>query len=358
MLTCMAYSRFIYGDEDHDVHVDNVTQVLIAAERYQLGPLYNRCLSVLQKAHPIPDPCGLLEVAQRFNEHALKALCLDSICANSQAILTIENVEKLSRDSLGLIVKEDRIAIEEKKLFEIVLDYAKRKCEEQGQIGSTENMAYILGPDIINNIRYPLMDAMFFTDVVEPSGLLTRTYVEQMYRYFCELNSEQPTVYPDFNCTSRRVILTARKYGTTHALQTQMGPSVRTDVLSFKCNQDILIRSVLVFGSCAGPGSLLVNLRLVQEPFGASVCTKNTTLETDGNQEEYEIKLDEPKRLPKEKQFTIILNIDGPPTFQGINGKEQIVTKNTVISFSGLDFGLHVKSKLSIIQGFVYESKG
>lgn len=328
--------------------------ILAAAKKYQLPMLVKKCERFLTKGPEVKNVCHQLEFAHIHNDDKLRDKCLKFIEEKPDQILEVENIVALCSECLTLIVTSDNISVNDEKLFELLLAYGRKKCEQQNIDPSVDNMRVVLG-EAMHHIRYPLMSVDFFTDQVEPTGILSEKQCLVLYRYFQKRQQNKPCDIQEFSAKPRKSMPVVYRFEETASEWGNDGQ--KADAITFQCTEDIFIRSIQVYGTCFGPDKLHVSMRLVQEPYGAVVMTKSVTLETDGKQEVYDIRLEEPRKIKKGKDFTIIMKIKGMPTFYGVKGKKEIEMENVKFTFT--DSEKRSTNKTNVLRGqlpgFTYE---
>ncbi|XP_041360726.1 BTB/POZ domain-containing protein 2-like [Gigantopelta aegis] len=165
------FLRFVYTD-DVTVDSDTVMHLLYLAKKYSTGKLEDVCLAFLETSLTAENVCTILEQANFFNEDELHDKSMTYILENGKSTLESRDFVKLSQTSVLDVVKSDDLQADEKEVFQAAFEWAKHQCEQKHVAINTETLRTQLG-DIVQQIRFPLLDKEFFVQTVHPSGMLT-----------------------------------------------------------------------------------------------------------------------------------------------------------------------------------------
>ncbi|XP_041379498.1 BTB/POZ domain-containing protein 6-B-like [Gigantopelta aegis] len=165
------FLRFVYTD-DVTVDSDNIMHLLYLAKKYSTGKLEDLCLKFLETSLTAENVCTILEQANFFNEDELHNKSMTYILENGKSTLESRDFLKLSQKSVLDVVKSDDLQADEKEVFQAAYEWAKHQCEQKHVAINTETLRTQLG-DIVQQIRFPLLDREFFVQTVHPSGMLT-----------------------------------------------------------------------------------------------------------------------------------------------------------------------------------------
>ncbi|XP_041361879.1 BTB/POZ domain-containing protein 2-like [Gigantopelta aegis] len=165
------FLRFVYAD-DVTVKSDNVIHLLYLAKKYSTGKLEDICLKFLKTSLNAKNVCTVLELAKLFNLDGLCNTAIKYILENGKSTLESRDFLTLSQKSVLDVVKSDDLQADEKEVFQAAFEWAKHQCEKKHVAINTETLRKQLG-DIVQQIRFPLLDKEFFERTVVRSGVLT-----------------------------------------------------------------------------------------------------------------------------------------------------------------------------------------
>ncbi|XP_052798072.1 BTB/POZ domain-containing protein 2-like [Mya arenaria] len=325
--TFNTFMKHMYCDEVN-LTGDTVLPLLYCAKKYNVQNLISNCLNVLKKNMSTANICVIMESAHTFVDEELFKRCLKKILLEPIPVFNEDSISELCTECLIKIIQDNSLPAKEEQVFEAVLRYAKNKCKSLGKQLVPENLRQVLG-DAIKYVRFPVMSSEFFSDVVEPSGILTDHESLKLYRYFAR-NKQGDC--GGFDRRERKYLFSVKRFGKIDSGFSYKRKNV--DAISFECSEDISLKGIFIYGTDQGPGDLGLNVRLVQEPYGANLTNKQAPLECDGKQKEYSFMFDEPQTIKKGKKYTVAVTIEGPTTFFGNEGVEEVMTERVKFTFS------------------------
>ena len=89
----------------------------------------------------------------------------------------------MERSDLIELVKRNTLNVKEIELFIAINKWAENKCKKLW-LDPTVERRQVLGDDIIDNLRFPVMDENEFNDVVKRSNLLTKEETRDVLKNF------------------------------------------------------------------------------------------------------------------------------------------------------------------------------
>jgi len=96
---------------------------------------------------------------------------------NADEVVRSESFAKLSKDRLAVILKSDKLAIDEVDLFKALQVWAAAEAKR------TQTDAKTAVKDLVKYIRFPLMEITQVASVVAPSGLLEQSQLVGLFSY-------------------------------------------------------------------------------------------------------------------------------------------------------------------------------
>ncbi|WAR13505.1 BTBD2-like protein [Mya arenaria] len=324
------FMQYLYYD-DFTANVTGTLGLLRCAKKYKVQGLINRCLLVLKNQMDPKSVCSVLESAHVFNDEILKNKCLKTILYEPLPVLESDSIGDLCSECFAEIISRDDLAVPEEKVFDAVLKYAKIKCRVQRQEELPDNVSRF-AKDLIKHVRLPLTSLEYFSEVIEPSGLLAESEALRLYRYFAR-NKTGDT--GEFSQTPRKCMYEICRFKSTASGWGYKRDNV--DGITFESSENIQLRGIQLYGTDQGPGELKVTIRLVQQPYRAVLTTKQAIVECNGKQKLYSIFFEQPKEIRKGKRYSFDVIIRGPTTFYGVEGQREVEGDNVKFCFSNSD---------------------
>ena len=109
---------------------------------------------------------------------------LDSDRDGTDEAVTSNGFEKIEKSLLESIVKRDTLSVKEVTLFQAADRWATKQCEKQGLEADGQLKRRILGEEIIKSIRFPIMSAKEFADVVLDTNILHSNEIALLFKFF------------------------------------------------------------------------------------------------------------------------------------------------------------------------------
>ena len=239
--------RYMYSDEVI-LSGSNVMGVLYLAKKYIVPSLADKCMKYLQDNLDPSNVFNILPSAQKYEEKNLVDRCWKLINKQTEEAVKSEGFETIERSLLEAVVKRDTLALEEIELFKAVDLWATKECEKQGLVADGEAKRRILGEEIINAIRFPIMDEKDFASVVLDSKILTTEEIVSVLK----LRNSVPNPPKEFSKTKRsgsvNDVQRCCRFNSLSGCRLQYGPSTHQYII-FSVDRDIKLLGVCLFGS-------------------------------------------------------------------------------------------------------------
>ena len=239
--------RYLYSDEVL-LSGRNVMLVSYLAKKYMVPSLDDKCTEFLREELRAYNVLCILPYAQKFEDKQLEKRCWKVIDTETEEAFESSEFCKLDRYLVETIVKKDGLNIKEVQLFQAVDRWATEECRRQHLTPSDEGTKRrILGDEILQAIRFPLMTLGEFAAVVIDCNILTFKEVADLIKHFAGVStsplpfSHVPRVGP-IQC-SRRVgkLISVQEGGWYYH-----GSS---DEIRFAVDKEIVLHGVQHFGS-------------------------------------------------------------------------------------------------------------
>ena len=181
--------RYLYSDEVN-LSGSNVMGVLYLAKKYMVPSLTDKCKEYLKEKLDPSNVFIILPFVQKYEHKTLEDRCWNVIDKQTEAAVKSEGFETIERSLLEAIVARDSLTIKEVALFKAVDGWATKQCKKQSLAAEGQMKRRILGEEVIKAIRFPLMTAEEFADVVLDSNILHLDEITSLFKFF---NSALPS---------------------------------------------------------------------------------------------------------------------------------------------------------------------
>ena len=305
------FYRFLYTG-DSNTALENCLKILDAAKAYAVQGLTDKCLNVMKSSMTPESVSRVMEIAHVNRSEELRHRCLNFIVRDSQKVFASDGLVELCSECLCLILEDERLSLSEEVIFHTALKYSESKCRIFSIEPTAENKQTVLGTARFQ-IRFPCMSPAFFSDVVQPSGILSDSETVQVYKYFINPASRCNL----FKTTPRNVLRKVSRF-----CETGKGWGYKRDkqdAITFTCSHDIQVRGVELFSTGEETANYEVTLMLVDKR-DAIIRTKYAIVETDSKEQTYSLMFDEPGIVQMNEEHAIFLSCRGPPTYYGLHG--------------------------------------
>jgi len=239
--------RYMYSDKVI-LSGSNVMGVLYLAKKYMVPSLADKCMKYLQDNLDPSNVFSILPSAQKFEEKTLVDRCWKLISKQTEDAVKSEGFETIERSLLEAVVERDALTIEEIELFKAVDLWATKECQRQGLPADGETKRRILGQEIIEGIRFPIMDEKDFASVVLDSKILILEEIVSVLK----LRNSVPSPPKEFSRTKRSGseddIQRCCRFNSLSGCRLHYGPLTR-HFITFSVDRDIKLLGVCLFGS-------------------------------------------------------------------------------------------------------------
>ena len=178
----MEFLRYIYTEEV-GFNGDNILQLLYLAEKYMIPSLTNRCILFLREHLDSSNIFCVLKHSKLIENKSLWRSCWKFIDKEAKDVLESSEFFEMDRSDLIELVKRNTLNVKEIELFTAINKWAANQCEKLGL--DTVERRQILGDDIIDNLRFPVMEENEF-NVVKSTNLLTKEETQEVLNNFAD----------------------------------------------------------------------------------------------------------------------------------------------------------------------------
>ena len=226
--------RYMYSDEVN-LSGSNVMGVLYLAKKYIVPSLADKCTKYLQENLDPSNVFTILPFAQKYEDKNLVDRCWKVIEEGTDEAVTSDGFEKIERSLLEAIVVRDTLSIKEVALFQAADRWATKQCEKQGLVADGQMKRRILGEEIIKSIRFPIMSAKEFADVVLDTNILHPNEIALLFKFF-NSSLSFPLMFSKTPRQSRANRFNRRR-GSFESLEDTTAPKAENFIWCFDCEQ-------------------------------------------------------------------------------------------------------------------------
>ena len=324
--------RYLYSDEVN-LTGSNVMQVLYLAKKYLVPSLAGRCTEYLREHLEASNAFSILRHAQKFEDKDLEERCWNVIELHTEEAVTSDDFVTLERSIFESVVKRERLNVKEVDLFKAVDRWATKEMERQGLTPDGEGKRRVLGEEIVNAIRFPVMSYNQFASVVLDCDILTKRELGVMIKHYGDASLKCPL---PFIHSPRSGSIVHRCYRITSAQPTGWGYGGSVDGLGVTASKPIALHGVQHFGTTGGNYSVSLEVKDAQS--GLSLAKQTGTHSSEKNDIHsyygFDVMFNHPVHLEQNKRYEVVSFIRGPRSWAVKEGKSHVEVQGVKFSFS------------------------
>ena len=324
--------RYLYSDEVN-LTGSNVMQVLYLAKKYLVPSLADKCAENLQENLEASNVFSILPQAQKFEEKDLEERCWNVIESHTREAVTSDEFVTLERSIVESVVKRERLNVKEVDLFKAVDRWATKEVERQGLTPDGEVKRRVLGEEIVNAIRFPLMSCNEFASVVLDCDILTKRELGVMIKHYGDASLKCPL---PFIHSPRSGSIVHRCYRITSSQFTGWGYAGCADGLGVTASKPIALHGVQHFGREGG--NYTVSLEVKDTLSGLSLAKQTGTYSSEKDETNgyygFDVMFSHPVYLEQDKRYEVVSLIRGPSSWSVETGKPAVEFQGVQFSFS------------------------
>ena len=329
--------RYLYTDEVN-LSGSNVMHILYLAKKYMLPSLADKCSAYLHENLEASNVFSILPHAKKFDDQDLENRCWEVIEKHTEEAVTADEFVTLDRSLVESVVKKEVLNVKEAELFKAVDRWATQEIQRQGLSPDGETKRRIIGEELLNAIRFPLMSQKEFLAVVPDSNILTtKEIVDLMKHYNSMLTwplqfSASPRTRCD--CTCHRFLSFSKPDSSYHI----WGYKGKSDRICFTVNKDILLSGVEHFG-CKG-GIYTVRTELIDTASCSYVANKSGVYSSEKKHQEvtkyygFTVLFDDAVPIKQNNCYEVVSLINGDPSWYGNKGKSTVECFGVTFTFN------------------------
>ena len=322
--------RYMYSDEV-DLSGSNVMGVLYLAKKYMVPSLAEKCTKYLRDHLDASNAFSILPSAQKYEEEQLVDCCWEAIDEQTEAAVKSDAFVRIERSLLEALVERDTLNIAEVELFKGVVEWAKQASSKQGRVADGQEKRTIIGEQVIQAIRFPLMKLEEFASVVMDSKILTYDEVAIVIKCFSSVEISSggfkfPVTKRSGPCTK---LIRCRRFNTLKFGWKNSGQQV----LYLSVNRDILFHGVHLFGSKDNTYS--VNLLLISPSFALLASKEGIFTSVSSSSGEYygfDVLFEKPVALLQGIRYILQASVNGALSWYGIQGDHTHICSDVIFT--------------------------
>ena len=330
--------RYLYTDVVN-LSGSNVMHVLYLAKKYMLPSLADKCSSYLRENLEASNVFSILPHAMKFDDQDLKNRCWKVIEKHTEEAVTSDEFVTLERSLVESVVKKEVLNVKEEELFKAVDRWAAKEIERQGLSPDGETKRRIIGEELLNAIRFPLMSQKEFLSVV-PNNILSKKEIFDLMKHY----NGMLTSPLQFSASPRTGFV-----GTCHRFSFFTNPEIkrlnnwsytfnRSDRICFAVNEDIYLIGVEHFGrkGC----TYTVRTELVDTESGSCVASKSGVYSSEEKHQEvtnyygFTVLFDDPVPIKQNNCYEVVSLVNGDPSWYGNKGKSTVECFGVTFNFN------------------------
>jgi hypothetical protein len=209
--------------------------------------------------------------------------------------------------------------------------WAECECRRHDLENTDENQRNVLD-NLLYLVRFPVMDATYYTNAVSNSNILSLTEKVELFQYHYGNNKSKCTHFITKKRNATCTVMKCVRFPATD-LNEGWGYRGQHDAISFTASESVSLRGVLVYGCQRGTGIFVVSLVVIdsmQRQLGAA----KRLISTNEDQSMYEVLLPTPVSITAETKYDVVVTMKGHDTFRGVQGEESVPVGAVIIRFS------------------------
>ena len=324
--------RYLYTDVVN-LSGSNVMHVLYLAKKYMLPSLADKCSSYLRENLEASNVFSILPHAMKFDDQDLKNRCWKVIEKHTEEAVTSDEFVTLERSLVESVMKKEVLNVKEAELFKAVDRWATQEIERQGLNPDGETKRRIIGEELLNAIRFPLMSQKEFLSVV-PNNLLTKKEIFDLMKHY----NSMLTSPLQFSGSPR-----TRRVGTCHRFRNIRRSTWEykrnlSDRICFTVNKDIYLIGVEHFG--LEGSTYTVRTELNDTVSGSCVASKSGVYSSEEKNQEvtnyygFTVLFDDAVPIKQNNCYEVVSLVNGDPSWYGNKGKNTVEYFGVTFTFN------------------------
>ena len=326
--------RYFYTDKAN-LSGSNVMQVLYLANKYIVPSLAEKCTAYLRVNLKASNVFCLLSHAQKFEDKDLEDRCWEVIEEQTEEAVTSDEFVTVERSVVEAVVKRERLNLKEVELFKAVDRWATKESERQGI--TLDEKRRILGEEIVEAIRFPLMSEKEFVSIAFDSHVLTfREVGDMMKHYNGVLTSSLPFLEAPRSGFATHRCCRFRKFLAPAGESGPWNYSGSPDSINFTVDKPIKLFGVRHFGSEGLEYTVATEVKDTTD--GSSLVKQHGVYPSVKDETEWYFGFDEqfvrPVILKESKVYKLMSLKTGPRSWYGEEGQTFVDSQGIQFTFT------------------------
>lgn len=193
----------LYSDKSM-INSSELVDLIYVAQKFQLRQLNKLCQDFLKNGINVDNVCTLYSKAQKVEE--VKVVALSYIEDEAKGVFKTTGFLNLNKECIKQILSSDQLNIDEIEVFSACMEWCKAECKRQKLEETTKNKKNLL-QDILPLIRFPVMKIEDIASTINPSKILLREDILQLFTYLGTEKENRTEVKVNFNTQLREAVL-------------------------------------------------------------------------------------------------------------------------------------------------------
>ena len=320
------FLRFLYTEEC-TLTVDNVIAIMYLAKKYTLHSLDRKCLQFLLDNLNPENVLDVLEKTSCFGEKKLEECCWRVIERETSKVVASDNFTNITPTTLGILLKVDKLNVQEVELFQAVLKWIDSQCSSKNIEPTAENRRSVIG-EAIYYFRFFSMSHEQFVQNVSKSGLLTSDEMIPIYERF--LGFDWPVLKWKLSKRKSQNLVRFSRFpkAVEDYLFYDWGYTRTEDRLCLSVDKEVSLHGVRLFGANNG-SEYQVTFKVKESKVQGTYISELNQNGVPG----FDVMLKKPVTLIKDEVVTLSATIKGPHLVRCENGVTKIAVEGVSVTF-------------------------
>lgn len=211
------------------------------------------------------------------------------------------------------LIGSDRLPLEEKTIFDLLLYKAKAVCKYKGENPEDPmELRKVLG-DLLFHIRFPIMAFDVFMNEIVPTKILSDDETDVISKIILGEHVEKCF----FKKKNRNLTMKLYRFQKTSAPTWNWNLNGEEDAIDFETNKSILLHGILLYGSRDVPYTYVVEVRISSVTNGNSCLKHVPPKKVSGSEQIFPMEFDNPCQIHPNERYKISVRMKGPKSFSG-----------------------------------------
>lgn len=230
----------------------------------------------------------------------------------SRKVFESQGFLDLSKHCLCELVKSDRLPLDEKTIFDSLLQWAKERCINAEKDPMDPSELRLMFGDLLYHVRFPLMTSALFKEDIVPMNILSDEEVNEISDHFIG----QRVQNANFKKKERNMVMNIYRIHRESTPTLDWNSNGDMDAIDFQANKAFQLHGILLFGS-SGSYTYVVEVQILSISDGNRSLLHIPQITVTGKDQIFEIKFDKPCQIQPKERYQISVRMKGPTCFCG-----------------------------------------